>query len=157
METMTPITIDGQQYFLRFPGLVQIAIQKEAAKFLGLPAGKRMSLSDLMTLAGSGDIEAQSYMLWQGIMGGMPECRKMKFDEAVELRDKFLIDQELDDGSRYMRLLETLGAAVDASFGADRKKSQARMEAERREARLKDLALIQEARNGIGEKPPGPA
>ncbi len=159
MELITEIDIDGQQYLLRYPGLAQIIIQKKAGDFLGIP-GKRMNLSDLMTLAVRGDVEAQVYLLWQGIMGGMPEQRKMKFEDAVELREKFLLSQAPDDGSRYMQFLEILGEAVDAAFGADRKKSQAKITAEKKSARLEELEMAYLAKmraediHGTGEKPP---
>jgi len=125
-EAFIPIEIDGSQYRLRFPGLVQIAIKRKAAEFLGVPGGQ-LAIGDVMVKAGEGDVEAQAYLLWQGIMGGMPDQRKMKFDEAVELRDKFLQSGELDDGSRYQLFVETLADAIDAAVGADRKKAKARM------------------------------
>ena len=160
MEPLVPIAIDGEQYFIRFPGLAQIIIQKSAGEFLGLP-NRRIGLTDLMGLAASGDVEVQAYLLWQGIMGGMPEKRKMKFEEAVELRDTFLTTGDLDDGSRYMNLLETISSAIDAAFGADRKKSQQKMAEEKKAARLEELETIylakmkaeEKARAGTGEKP----
>ena len=168
METFVPIEIDHQEYRLRFPGLAQIIIAKKAGEFLDLP-NKRMGLSQLMAIAAQGDVEVQAYLLWQGIMGGMPELRKMKFEEAVELREKFLFidDEELDDGSRYIKFLESLGEAIDASFGANRKKSQERAQTEKTEARVKDLEVIYLAQmrakeklqveNGTGRKQPDTA
>jgi hypothetical protein len=136
---------------LRFPGLAQIIIAKKAGEFLDLP-NKRVSLTQLMQMAAQGDVEAQAYLLWQAIMGGMPELRKMKFEEAVELREKFLFSDELDDGSRYIKLLEALGETIDASFGADRKKSQERAEKEKKESRVKELEEIYLAKRRAEEK-----
>ena len=152
-NAITPITIDGEQYILRFPSLAQILIQKKAGEFLGTP-NKRLLLPDILMLAVSGDVEAQAYLLWQGIMGGMPERRNMKFEEAVELRDKFLLGDDLDDGSRYVEFLETLGSAVDASYGADRKKSQEKMKRDREATRQEDLEVIYRAKAAVELKEP---
>lgn len=162
MTGAVSITIDGEQYILRYPSLAQIIIQKKAGDFLGLP-GKRLLLPDVLTMAATGDVEAQAYLLWQGIMGGTPEKRSMKFEEAVELRDKFIMGGELDDGSRYLEFLETLSAAVDASYGADRKKSQEKMKKDREAARAEELELIyrakakSEAKDTTGIEPIEPA
>ena len=162
MATITTITIAGQEYVLRYPGLVQIAIKKEAAKRFGIPPN-RANLSTLGQMAGSGDVEVQAYMLWQGIKGGMPALRDMKFEEAVELREQFLNAGELDDGSKYRELLEIFGQAVDAAVGADRNKAKKRMdgEAEREEIdRIKRMKKIQDQaekemaeENGTGTNP----
>ena len=159
MEIMTPIEIDGQQYFLKYPGLVQILIEKKASDFLGL-ANRKPTLQQLFQIAAvDGSVEIQSYLLWQGIMGGMPELRRMKFEEAVELRDKFLEGNgALDDGTRYKTFLETIGEAIDAAFGADRKKSLEKREEEAKAARTAELERIYAAKiraeSGTG-KPPG--
>jgi hypothetical protein len=166
-EILAVLDIDGQEYRLRFPGLAQILIQKKASEFLGL-ARDRMGLTDLMNLAASGDVEVQAYLLWQGIMGGMPELRKMKFEEAVELREKFLLgDGDPDDGGRYLKFLEAIGEAIDASFGADRKKSRAKAAEEKKQTRIAELEEIYLAKmraeerlkagNGIGPEPPSSA
>lgn len=166
-DTFVPIEIDGQEYRLRFPGLAQIIIQKKAGSFLELP-NKRISISELMNLAARGDVEVQAYLLWQGIMGGMPELRKMKFEEAVELREKFLFEEEaLDDGAKYLQLIDILSEAIDAAFGADRKKAQAKAESEKKESRVKELEEIYLAKMRAeerlkaealtGAKPPGNA
>ncbi len=158
MEPLVPLEIGGEQYFIRYPGLAQIIIQKSAGEFLGLP-NKRISVTDLMGVAASGDVEAQAYLLWQGIIGGMPEKRKMKFEEAVELRDQYLLQDDLDDGSRYMKFLEAIGTAIDAAFGADRKKAQTKQTEERKAARLEELKTIYlakmkaEEEAGTGQKP----
>lgn len=158
MEIMTSIEIDGQQYFLKYPGLVQILIEKKAADFLGL-GNRKPTLQQLFQIAAvDGSVEIQAYLLWQGIMGGMPELRKMKFEEAVELRDKFLAGSgELDDGSKYKTFLETIGEAIDASFGADRKKSLQKREEETKAARIEELEKIYAAKlraeAGIGKEP----
>ncbi len=157
-ETFVAIDIDGQQYRLRFPRLAQIIIGKSAGDFLGLK-GRRLTINELMMMAAQGDVEAQSYLLWQGIMGGMPEYRKMKFEEAVELSEKYLSSgEELDDGSRYLKFIEILSNTVDAALGADRKKAQARAMAEQKENRIKELEEIylakmkaeQALKDGIG-------
>jgi len=155
MQTSTPILICGQQYSLRYPGLVQIAILRNAGQFLGLGAGRRPELGTLYNMARGGDAEIQAYLLWQGIMGGMPENRGMKFEAAVELRDDFLEgDGELDDGSRYLSLLEILGEAVDAAVGADRKKSLARRAAEREMAERENAEKLKKAASsGAGNAP----
>ena len=153
MEIMTPIIIDGQQYFLKYPGLVQILIEKKASEFLNLTS-KKPTLQYLFQVAAvEGSVEVQAYLLWQGIMGGMPELRKMKFEEAVELRDKFLAgDGELDDGSRYQKFLEAIGGAIDAAFGADRKKSLMKREEEAKAARIEELEKIYAAKIRAEEK-----
>ena len=153
MEIMTSIEIDGQQYFLKYPGLVQILIEKKAAEFLGLP-NRKPTLQHLFQIAAvDGSVEIQAYLLWQGIMGGMPELRKMKFEEAVELRDTFLAgDGELDDGSRYQKFLEVIGGAIDAAFGADRKKSLQKREEEAKAARIEELEKIYAAKILAEEK-----
>jgi len=155
MQTSIPIVIGGQQYSLRYPGLVQIAILRTGGAALGLGAGRRMELGNIYQMALGGDSEAQAYLLWQGIMGGMPDKREMKFDEAVELRDIYLEgDGELDDGSRYLSLLEILGEACDAAVGADRKKSLARRVAEREKVELeKAEKLKKSASPGAGNAP----
>ena len=162
MATITTITIAGQEYVLRYPGLVQIAIKKEAAKRFGIPAN-RANLSTLGQMAGSGDVEVQAYMLWQGIKGGNADLKSMTFDDAVELREQFLNAGELDDGSKYRELLEIFGQAVDAAVGADRIKAKKRMEgeAEREEIdRIKRMKKIQDQaekemaeENGTGTNP----
>lgn len=135
MQTSIPIVIGAQQYSLRYPGLVQIAVLRTGGAFFGLGAGRRLELGAIYQMALGGDAEAQAYLLWQGLMGGMPEHRQMKFEDAVELRDTYLDGTgELDDGSRYLAFLEILGEAVDAAVGADRKKSLARRAAERERA-----------------------
>jgi len=73
MTAFASITIDGEQYILRFPSIAQIIIQKKAGDFLGLP-GKRLLLPDVLNMAVTGDVEAQAYLLWQGIMGGTPKA-----------------------------------------------------------------------------------
>ena len=153
MEIMTTIEIDGQQYFLKYPGLVQILIEKKAAEFLNL-SNRKPTLQHLFQIAAvDGSVEIQAYLLWQGIMGGMPELRKMKFEEAVELRDKFLAgDGELDDGSRYQKFLEAIGGAIDAAFGADRKKSLMKREEEAKAARIEELEKIYAAKSRAEEK-----
>jgi hypothetical protein len=145
------ITINGEEYRLRYPGLSQIAIMKEAGKRFNINK-QRPTLSDLGALAGNGDIEAQAYLLWQGIMGGMPEKRKMKFEEAVQLRDDFLLSAELDDGSRYRELLDIFGKAIDAAVGADQKKAlqksktlQEEAQREQDEKKIQELKLIYKA------------
>ena len=155
MQTSTPIVIGGQQYNLRYPGLVQIAILKTAGSTLGIGDGRRLELGHLYQMALGGDPEVQAYLLWQGIMGGMPEHRQMKFEEAVELRDTYLCgDGELDDGSRYLTLLEILGEAIDAAIGADRKKSLARRAAEREKAEQEKAEKMKKAANpGAGNAP----
>ena len=76
---MTSIEIGGQQYFLKYPGLVQILIEKKSADFLNLKI-PRPTLQMLFQMAAiDGSVEIQAYLLWQGIMGGMPERRNMKF------------------------------------------------------------------------------
>ena len=163
MEIMTSINIDGQQYFLKYPGLVQILIEKKAAAFLDLKIQKPTLQYLFQVAAVDGSVEIQAYLLWQGIMGGMPELRNMKFEEAVELREKFLAgDGQLDDGTRYKTFLETIGEAIDAAFGADRKKSLTRREEEVKAARIEELEKIyaakiraeQKLKAGTG-KPPG--
>ena len=161
MEIMTPIIIDGQQYFLKYPGLVQILIEKKAAEFLDLRIQKPTIQYLFQVAAVDGSVEIQAYLLWQGIMGGMPELRKMKFEEAVELREKFLAgDGQLDDGTRYKTFLETIGEAIDAAFGADRKKSLTKREEEAKAARIEELEKIYAAKIRAEEKagtgkPPG--
>jgi hypothetical protein len=157
MEIMTSIEIGGQQYFLKYPGLVQILIEKKSADFLNLKI-PRPTLQMLFQMAAiDGSVEIQAYLLWQGIMGGMPELRRMKFEEAVELRDKYLQGSELDDGTRYKTFLETIGEAIDASFGADRKKSLQKREEETKAARIEELEKIYAAKlraeAGIGKEP----
>jgi hypothetical protein len=163
MEIMTSINIDGQQYFLKYPGLVQILIEKKAAQFLDLKIQKPTLQYLFQVAAVDGSVEIQAYLLWQGIMGGMPELRNMKFEEAVELREKFLTgDGQLDDGTRYKTFLETIGEAIDAAFGADRKKSLTKREEEAKAARIEELEKIyaakiraeEKAKAGTG-KPPG--
>jgi hypothetical protein len=152
MEIMTSIEIDGQQYFLKYPGLVQILIEKKAADFLGL-GNRKPTLQQLFQIAAvDGSVEIQAYLLWQGIMGGMPELRRMKFEEAVELRDKYLQGSELDDGTRYKTFLETIGEAIDAAFGADRKKSLEKREEEAKAARIEELEKIYAAKIKAEEK-----
>jgi hypothetical protein len=153
MEIMTSINIDGQQYFLKYPGLVQILIEKKAAEFLDLKIQKPTLQYLFQVAAVDGSVEIQAYLLWQGIMGGMPELRKMKFEEAVELREKFLTgDGQLDDGTRYKTFLETIGEAIDAAFGADRKKSQTKREEEAKAARIEELEKIYAAKIRAEEK-----
>ena len=160
MEIMTSIEIDGQQYFLKYPGLVQILIEKKSADFLNLKI-PRPTLQMLFQMAAiDGSVEIQAYLFWQGIMGGMPERRNMKFEEAVELREKFLEGGELDDGTRYKTFLETIGEAIDAAFGADRKKSLTKREEEAKAARIEELEKIYAAKIRAEEKagtgkPPG--
>ena len=155
MQTSIPIVIGEQQFSLRYPGLVQIAILRTGGTALGLGAGRRLELGNIFQMALGGDAEAQAYLLWQGIMGGMPDKREMKFDEAVELRDIYLEgDGELDDGSRYLSLLEILGEACDAAVGADRKKSLARRAAERVKAEQERAEKLKKvASPGAGNVP----
>ena len=138
ITTIVTITIAGQEYQLRYPGLIQISIKTEAAKRFGIPTA-RANLSALGQMAGSGDVEVQAYLLWQGIKGGMPDLRGMKFEEALELREQFLSAGELDDGSKYRELLEIFGAAVDAAVGADRKKATERMKIEAERAEIDQI------------------
>ncbi len=152
MEIMTSIEIGGQQYFLKYPGLVQILIEKKSADFLNLKI-PRPTIQMLFHMAAiDGSVEIQAYLLWQGIMGGMPERRNMKFEEAVELREKFLEGNELDDGTRYKTFLETIGEAIDAAFGADRKKSLTKREEEAKAARIEELEKIYAAKIRAEEK-----
>ena len=155
MQTSRPIVIGGQQFSLRYPGLVQIAILRTGGTALGLGAGRRLELGSIYQMALGGDAEAQAYLLWQGIVGGMPDKRDMKFDEAVELRDAYLEgDGELDDGSRYLSFLEILGEACDAAVGADRKKSLARRAAEREKAEQEKAEKLKKAASpGAGNAP----
>jgi hypothetical protein len=151
------ITIDGTEYRLRFPGLIQISIKKTAGKELFNQPGKAVLLEEL--LQHLGDPEIQSYLLWQGIKGAMPEKRDMKFEEAVELRDSFLLGSELDSGERHDELCEVLAMAVSAARGADGKKLKEKMEKERlkekaeKEKTLMDLIDARIELHGIGTKP----
>ena len=142
-DIFEPITIDGTEYRLRFPGLVQIFIAKTAGKELfGRVETQRIGLEDL--LRNLGDPEIQSYLLWQGIKGGMPEHRGMKFEEAVLLRDAFLDAGELDAGEKHTELCEILSMAVSAARGADGKKLKEKMEEEQKKEKAeKEKTLIE--------------
>lgn len=152
--TFNLITIDGKEYMLRYPGLVQIEIEKKAGKFLFENNG-RFTAARLLNFLDQ--VEVQSYLLWQGIKGGMPELRKMTFEEAVELRDKFLMAGELDTGEKVQELIDILGMAVSAANGIDGKKLREKAEKEKEEelariykAKIRAEKELEAEKNGIG-------
>ena len=143
-STFTPIIIDGQEYRLRYPGLVQISIEKTAAKEIFGQANMRYTAKGLLQYLDQAEI--QSYLLWKGIMGGMPEYRKMKFDEAVDLRDKFLMAGEMDSGEKLEELITALATAVSGADGADATKLRSKIKKQNEEEELRRLTLIEKAK-----------
>ena len=142
-DIFEPITINGTEYRLRYPGLVQISISKTVGKELfGRVDNQKFGLENL--LQNLGDPETQAYLLWRGIQGGMPEHRGMKFEEAIELRDQFLEEGDLDTGEKHESLCEILSLAVSAARGADGKKLKAKMEEDqKKEKEEKEKTLIE--------------
>lgn len=141
------ITIGGKEYRLRFPGLVQISIEKEAGKRIFGQANQRFTAKSLLRFLDH--TEVQAYLLWKGIEGGMPEYRGkngMKFEEAVELRDQFLMEGELDAGEKLETLTNILGMAVTGADGVDGKKLQERIKTEQAETRAEELKNIYKAK-----------
>lgn len=120
------MVIGGNEYMIRFPGLVQIDIAKNAGKTLFDQPQRRFSLSDLVRMLA--DPEVQAYLLWKGIQGGMPGLRNMKFETAIELRDQFLESGDLDAGEKYEEFTTILAMAVAAANGSDGKKLAAKAE-----------------------------
>jgi hypothetical protein len=141
------ITIGGKEYMLRFPGLVQISIEKEAGKKIFDQPNQRFTAKNLLRFLDH--TEVQAYLLWKGIQGGMPEYRGkngMKFEEAVELRDQFLMEGELDAGEKLEALTDAIGMAISAADGANGKKLQERIKREQGEARAEELKNIYKAK-----------
>ncbi len=158
-EIFEPIIINGTEYRLRYPGLVQISISKTVGKELfGRVDNQKFGLEDILNHLG--DPEAQSYLLWKGIQGGMPERRTMKFEEAVGLRDAFLDEGGLDAGEKHQELCDILAMAVTAARGADGKKlKEKNEELQKKEKAEKEKTLIEliDARiklHGIGGEQP---
>jgi hypothetical protein len=143
-SVFTPISIDGHEFRLRYPGLVQISIEKTAAKELFGQTNMRYTAKGLLQYLDQAEI--QSYLLWKGIMGCMPEYRKMKFDEAVELRDRFLSAGEMDSGEKLEDLITTLAMAVSSADGADGKKLKDKIQKQREDEELKRLTIIEKAK-----------
>jgi hypothetical protein len=141
------ITIGGKEFILRFPGLIQISIEKEAGKRLFDQPNQRFTAKSLLRFLDH--TEVQAYLLWKGIMGGMPEYRGkngMKFEEAVELRDQFLMEGELDAGEKLEALTDAIGNAVTAADGASGKKLKERIKKEQAETRAEELKNIYKAK-----------
>lgn len=112
------MVIDNIQYRLRFPTKTLIGIERSSGKFL-FGNDNRYSLFDLLGYIGLAEVQA--YLLWQALLWEKPE---MTFDEACDLRDKYLASGEADDGSRLESLLEALAEAAYQSYGIDRKKAE---------------------------------
>jgi hypothetical protein len=139
------IEIKGQTYVLRYPGLIQIDIERNAGKFFGIP-NRKFGAADLMQQLGYAEVQA--YLLWQGLKGGSVELRKMKFEDAVQLRDDFLTVGDLDAGEKMTALQEALALALTESMGIDGKKLKMKTE-----NRTVEGARTSSEPNGTGTEP----
>ena len=124
------ITIEGEEYHLRYPTKSLIAMQKEGGKMLGFKDNRKINATQILSAIGSGDIEYLIWVFWHGLLW---EHKDMKIEEAQDLYDKYMDEGDPDSGGeegKYQGFIDLLGSAMNLRFHINLKNAQARLKAE---------------------------
>jgi len=155
------INVAGIPYKIRFPGIIRIDIERNAATFLNVP-NRKIDLGELVQQLRY--TEVQAYLLMQGIRGGEKEKRKFSYDDALELLDTYLAEGDMDVGEKIQALTTTLMMASVAASGMDGKKLIGKIANDQKKAdedkltqiyaaQLRAKALVESELAGTGERP----